>query len=128
MSALGLPTITSVKTVEEFKTILANNPGYVIIKFGAEWCAPCKKIDGTVHMWFDHLSKNNQDVQTILIDVDENLTFYGHLKSKKMVSGIPTILAYKKGNVSIVPDEIVVGANVDQIHLFFKRCLDKVNA
>jgi hypothetical protein len=128
MSALGLPTITSVKTVEEFKTILANNPGFVIIKFGAEWCAPCKQIDGVVHQWFDHLSKNNQDVQTVLLDVDENLTIYGHLKSKKMVSGIPAILAYQKGNVSVIPDDIVTGANVNQIHLFFKRCLDKLAA
>ena len=128
MSALGLPIITSVKTVEEFKTILVNNPGFVIIKFGAEWCAPCKQIDGVVHPWFDHLSKNNQDIQTVLIDVDQNLTFYGHLKSKKMINGIPAILAYQKGNLSVVPDDNVVGANTEQIHLFFKRCLDELTA
>ena len=116
--------ITSVKTVEEFKNILANNPGYVIVKFGAEWCAPCKKIDEIVHNWFDYLSE--KEVQPVLIDVDQNLTFYGHLKSKKMVNGIPTILAYRKGNLSIVPDDSVVGANADQIHLFFKRCLDEL--
>lgn len=123
MSAIGLPTITSVKTVEEFKTILANNPGFVIIKFGAEWCAPCKQIEGVVNLWFDHLSKNNSNIQTLLIDVDENLTFYGYLKTKKMVSGIPTMLGYQQGNLSFVPDEIEMGANEDQIHLFFKRCL-----
>jgi lipopolysaccharide assembly outer membrane protein LptD (OstA) len=48
------------------------------------------------------------------------------LKSKKQVNGVPAILCYKRGNKTIIPDNIVVGADENQINLFFKQCLSYV--
>ena len=35
-------------TKEEFLKAFTNNEGALILKFGAEWCGPCKKIEGLV--------------------------------------------------------------------------------
>ena len=118
-------TLTSIASLQEFKTILAANPGTIIIKFGAEWCGPCKRIDSQVHQWFDHLSKTNQSIQTYMIDVDDNMDLYGFLKTKKMVNGIPAILAYKLGNLNYIPDDSVLGANPQEIDAFFRRCIEQ---
>ena len=42
-------------------------------------------------------------------------------KSKKMINGIPAIFAFKQGNISTVPDDVVVGADENQIRLFFQK-------
>jgi thiol-disulfide isomerase/thioredoxin len=115
------PTLTSIPTLPDFKQIIETNTGTIIIKFGADWCGPCKKIDGLVHQWFDYLSKNCSTIQTYLIDVDENIDLYGFLKNKKMVNGIPAILVYKNTNKTFIPDDVVLGANSREIDLLFKR-------
>ena len=105
---------------EDFAKQLQENQGLFIIKFGAEWCGPCKKVDPLIYEYFTQIQSSN--VQCAIIDIDESFEIYAFLKSKKMVNGVPVILAYRKGNVSYVPDEIVVGADENQIHLFFERC------
>ena len=56
------------------------------------------------------------------IDVDESFELYATLKQKKMVSGIPAILCWYKGNETIIPDDSTIGADVEQIKLLFLRC------
>ena len=65
------------------------------------------------------------NVQPIIVDVDESFELYAFLKSKKMVRSIPTLLSYEKGNVSYVPNDVVVGSSVDEINIFFKGCFNK---
>ena len=36
---------------KQFQQLLEVNPGYIIIKFTAEWCNPCKKIKADVEKW-----------------------------------------------------------------------------
>jgi thiol-disulfide isomerase/thioredoxin len=107
-----------------FQTLLQNNPGVIIIKLGAEWCGPCKKIEHPVTEWMKMMPKDL--IQCIILDIDESFEIYATLKQKKMVNGIPAILAYYKGNVSIIPDDIVVGADLAQIKLFFDRSISRV--
>jgi len=107
-----------------FQTLLQKNPGVVIIKLGAEWCGPCKTIEHPVTEWMKRMPKKT--IQCIILDIDESFEIYATLKQKKMVNGIPAILAYYRGNVSIIPDDIVVGADLKQIKLFFDRSISRV--
>lgn len=103
-----------------FVDLLKTNNGLIIIKFGAEWCKPCKTIEGYVEKKFNEMPV---DVTCITIDIDEHLDLYAFLKSKKMVVGVPTILCYEKGNISYVPCEIVSGTDNKELDAFFNRCL-----
>lgn len=107
-------------TREQFAQLQANNPGTIIIKFGAEWCGPCKRIDPLVYDWMGKLPPT---VQGAIIDIDESFDLYALLKSKRMVNGVPVILAYRKGTVGYVPDDMVVGADENQVNAFFTRVL-----
>jgi len=116
------PIITDTISLQDFLDLIKINQGLLIFKFGGEWCRPCKKIEQQVYAGFNQMPIN---VQPIIVDVDESFEVYAFLKSKKMVKSIPTILCYEKGNVSYVPNDVVVGANVDEINAFFKACFDK---
>ena len=111
--------ISSFESREEFLKVLEVNPGLVIVKLGATWCGPCKKIAHVVHAFF---ASSPQNVVCADIDVDESFDLYAVLKQKKMVNGIPVILLYKKGNVSFIPDDSVTGAAPNDLDAFFKRC------
>lgn len=113
-------TISKIESLNEFKRLLMTNPGLLIIKFGAEWCGPCKKIENNVKEWCSKMPKN---VQTAIVDIDESFELYAYLKNKKMLKGIPGILMYKKNNDSYIFDDSVNTSNIDEIDDFFKRCL-----
>lgn len=117
-----LPLITDIPTTKAFGELLEQNPGLVVIKFGADWCGPCKKITGLVDECFAIMPDS---VQCVLIDVDQSFELYAFLKNKKMMQGIPAILCYDRGNLSYIPSDSVVGADPTQIKLFFERCLKK---
>jgi thioredoxin-like negative regulator of GroEL len=103
----------------EFVELLKVNPGLVIIKFGAEWCSPCKQIKPVIDAFF---ASSPPEVICADIDIDESFDLYAFLKSKKMVNGIPVVLCYKKGNTTFVPDDSVTGASPPDLHAFFVRC------
>jgi thioredoxin-like negative regulator of GroEL len=123
--------ISVFETREVFLNLLKANPGLVIVKLGATWCGPCKKIAHIVEAFF---ASSPPNVICADIDVDESIDLYSYLKHKKMVNGIPVILMYKRGNVSFAPDDSVTGADPSQLDAFFKRCgfhllaLERANA
>lgn len=106
---------------QEFEDLLKNNPGKIIIKFGAEWCGPCKQIEGQVTQAFRVLEKTRHDVQCIMVDVDESFDLYGTIKKKCKLAGIPAILCYNTENLTYLPDDMVIGANPAGINAFFGR-------
>lgn len=103
---------------------IKNNPGVIIIKFGAEWCGPCKTVDPSIKANMKMMPADK--IRTIMIDVDNAFDAYAFLKSKKFVIGIPACLAYYQGNNSYVPDDVVIGADPKEINMFFKTCLEQV--
>jgi len=66
-----------------------------------------------------------ETIQGAVIDIDDEASFdlYAFLKSKKQVNGVPVILCYKKGNMTYVPDNVIVGADEDQVNRFFTACM-----
>lgn len=103
----------------EFLNLLKVNPGLIIIKLGATWCGPCKKIAHVVEAFF---ASSPENVICADIDVDESIDLYAYLKQKRMVNGIPVILMYKKGNHTFAPDDSITGADPVKLDAFFKRC------
>ena len=101
----------------DFEHLLEKNPGKIIIKFGAEWCGPCKRVEGLVKQWFAKV--HSQTCVCIMVDVDDSFELYGALKSKRLVNGIPVILCYNQGNITLAPNKIVVGADESKINAFF---------
>jgi thioredoxin-like negative regulator of GroEL len=111
--------ISEIANRDAFFLLLQNNPGLIILKLGATWCGPCKLIEKSVHGFF---ASSPPEVICGDIDVDQSFDFYSFLKSKKMVNGIPVLLCFKKGNATYIPDDMVTGADPQQLHLFFSRC------
>lgn len=116
--------ITSLEKLPDLLQALQNNPGVFIMKLGAEWCGPCKRIEGLVKSCMDQAPAN---VQCAVIDVDEAIEVYGFLKTKRVVNGIPAILAYYQGNLNYVPDDVVIGSDQKQVIAFFQRCYERIN-
>jgi thiol-disulfide isomerase/thioredoxin len=97
----------------------------LILKFGADWCGPCKAISPAYQAFIQHCPAN---ILCADIDVDESLDLYMALKKVKMVSGIPVFLAFFGGvkrESWFIPDDSIIGANPVEVNDFFKRCLAK---
>jgi thiol-disulfide isomerase/thioredoxin len=115
--------ITSIASQAEFYELLQQNPGAIVIKFGATWCGPCKRIEPALNHYINQMPPN---VQVCIIDIDECFELYSLLQRKRMVNGVPAILAYYKENISAMPDDSVIGADIPQIDLFFNRVYSKI--
>jgi thioredoxin-like negative regulator of GroEL len=111
--------ISEIANRDAFFHLLQHNPGLIILKLGAGWCQPCAKIKPSVEAFF---ATSPPEVICGDIDVDQSFDFYSFLKSKKMVNGIPVLLCFKKGNATYIPDDMVTGADPQQLHQFFVRC------
>lgn len=111
------------QSVAEFQALLAKNPGKIVVKFGADWCGPCKKIAGQVLQAFNHIATTRDDILCLIIDVDTSFELYGVLRAKRQVTAIPAILCYHTGNTGIIPNDITIGANPVEIQQFFQRVL-----
>ena len=119
----GQSIITYIPNINTFNEYLLNNPGIIIIKFGADWCDPCVRIDNLVR---DSMKKMPIRVQNMILNIDESFELYNFFKNKRMVNGIPALLCFYKGNNTYIPDDSVSGANVNQITSFFARCYTKI--
>ena len=111
--------ISEISNRDAFMTLLQHNQGLIVLKLGAVWCGACKLIEKPVHAFF---ATSPPEVVCGDIDVDKSFDFYSFLKSKKMVNGIPVLLCYKKGNNTYIPDDMITGADPNQLHQFFARC------
>ena len=104
-----------------FFEMLKLNPGVFIFKFGAEWCGPCKAIKKYIDNVSLVLPANTMYIYNV--DVDDCFDLYAYLKQKKMITGIPTLLAYKMGNTYFAPDASISGTNEADLTHFFNTCL-----
>lgn len=110
---------TELKTKNDLLEII-NKPNRksFILKLGADWCGPCKKIEPLVHEFYKKCPEN---IDIFIIDVDESLELFGLFKTKRIINGIPALLGYFEDNDDIYPNEFVMGANENDIEQFFNH-------
>ena len=120
-----MPVITKIANAQALSELLQQNNGLILIKLGATWCGPCKKIEPLVMEW---LQKMPSHVQIALIDIDENIDLYGFYKKKRVVNGVPTILAYYPENEHYFPDDMTSGSDLKTINDFFLRCVEHLQS
>ena len=117
--------ITSLTPEELFTLQRSSTNSVIVVKFGAEWCGPCKKIKPLWNEWISIVPSN---IVIVDIDIDESIDLYVQLKAKKMVKGVPTILAFA-GDVKreqwYIPDDSVSGGNEGDVKKFMNRCFIK---
>ena len=119
-------TITNLKTVYELNHLLQKNRGLIIIKYGAKWCNPCKRIDPLVLGWFQRLNEQTVNVITVIVDIDDSPEIYTFMKKHKMVQGIPMIHCYEIGNTHFSPNDMVNSSSLIDVDNLFNRCIDKL--
>ena len=109
-------------TPADLQQLQASAKGSVIIvKFGATWCKPCKDIKPTCEEWVKTCPAN---IIYADIDIDESMDLYLAFKSKKMVRGVPVLLAFdtrKTRDQWYIPDDSVEGGNIEAVKKFFAR-------
>jgi len=106
-----------------FQNMVQENQGLLILKFGATWCEPCKRIEPIVEKRFTELSLyNHHQVTCAMMDIDDNFDLYAFLKTRKVVKSIPAIVCYLPDNETVYPDDIVNTSDEKEVNAFFDRC------
>ena len=116
--------IKHISNKDDFLYLLQNNPGLILLKFGATWCNPCKVIDPVIYEFFNNTPDK---VICISLDVDDNFELYGYMKKSRVTNGIPVILCYAVGNVNVMPTDSVTGANSVAVNQFLNRTVERIN-
>ena len=106
-----------------FSELLERNDSLMVFKFGADWCGPSKILAPMVD---EAYGKLQSEIRCFHVDVDKSFDLFAYLKSKKMLFGIPTIMAWKPGNTGYVPDQSVVGVKSQDIEAFFNWCEEQI--
>ena len=106
---------------DQYLTEIRENQGVLLFKFTAQWCGPCKRIAPLVEERVIAIAETYKNFKYVEIDVDEAFDVYAYLRSKKLVTAIPTMLVYVKGNQSIFQDEGHIGSDEQGTVDFFNR-------
>lgn len=100
--------VTVLKTRQELKNHVKNHE-VVIVKFKAEWCGPCKKVEPHIKTLMEMYNKINY----VEVDVDDGSNIASYLK----IRSIPTIISYVNGDIH----EILSSSNTSDITTFFVK-------
>ena len=80
-------------TSENFESEVLQSDKPVIVDFWADWCGPCKRLSPAI----EELSAETEEVKLCKVNVDEQ----PQLASRFRVMSIPTLIAFKNGEVSV---------------------------
>ena len=95
----------------------------LIVKFTATWCGPCKRIKNDCYSMFNQLPSNIL-IADLDVDLEKNNIFYSFMKRKRMVNGIPVLMAWYRSNDRAfwyVPDDSVTGGDINAVKDFLQR-------
>jgi thiol-disulfide isomerase/thioredoxin len=122
------------ETREDLSFFLKNTPyDFVILKFYADWCKPCKLISPFVTSLLEDKAQKfeAQGLKNkfifVSVDVDECFDLYAFMKKQKMINGIPALFLYSKKVYKqneekhmYIPQASISGTKEDEI----KKVLD----
>lgn len=74
-----------------FQSNIANESGPLLVKFGAEWCGPCKSLDKALATY----SESKDSLKVVFVDTDQQPGLAAHYG----VGGIPHSFLFKNGKV-----------------------------
>ena len=74
------------------KTVLESSKP-VVVKFGAEWCGPCRSMDEAIN---ELRPKLGSKVGFFIVNIDQKPELFRHYRSG---SGIPQVMIFEKGKV-----------------------------
>jgi thioredoxin 1 len=98
--------MVKLKTKQEFNDFIQNNP-ICCVKFGAEWCGPCKTLDKRI----EEAEEKGFSVKIGECDIDDEEVY--EIGSMYGIKNIPFICAFKDGEVK----DIAVGlVQIDTIN------------
>jgi len=87
---------------------------FLVIKYGAEWCGPCKKITPVL----TDLAKKHQHVYFLDVDIEnEEISEHADLTNVKK---IPHIKLFVDGKL----EKEIIGLDIDSLHRYVKRYSD----
>lgn len=91
-----------IKTIEELENCSKNND-VLVVKFGAEWCGPCKSM----HPILESLSSKMDNIVFAEIDVEES----PELAENFSIMNIPVTIIFKDGDVV----DMLVGLQTESV-------------
>lgn len=78
-------------SASDFETVVLKAGGPVLVDFYADWCDPCRRMEPILV----EFAKNNPQIKVVQVNVDQN----AELSDRYHISGIPTLLCFKKGEL-----------------------------
>ena len=93
-------------SVNNFQAEVINNDKVTVVDFFADWCGPCRKLSPIMDEIEQELSEKAKFTK---INTDNNI----ELAQKYQISGIPTLLVFKNGElvermVGLMPKSSIV--------------------
>jgi len=101
-------------TDDSFDGAVKRLRGPVLVRFGAEWCDPCRDLDAHLD---DLAERFRGRAHVARVDVDAN----GDLTHRFGVRSVPTLIVFRGGRVV---DQMIGAAPVDDIADLVSRHLD----
>jgi thiol:disulfide interchange protein len=116
---------TKFSELNEFKNVLNDNKGVVVVFIHAQWCRPCKLIEQFIKQWFDIIDSRNTNIICCDLDVDANPKIYATFKRFRRINGIPSILVYNKGT-NILENNVCISAPTKkELMILFNNLIDE---
>ena len=100
----------------DFFVKLAENTSVIVIFFTGSNCVPCEKAKPHVKKMMEAFP-----YEVLWLDRDVDSDVFSAMKAKGQLKGVPSLLAYKKNNVSIIADLSMSGSNANEIECFFDQ-------
>lgn len=84
--------------------------GITVVKFGAEWCAPCKMINVVL----DKMKEEFDNITFASVDVDDD----PELAKQYKISNLPTVILFKDG---CIVDKVVGAVKTEPLRKKFRE-------